>query len=160
MGAGTAVLRPIEGSAWAPFGQNLSPGWNGGRRARAPPPTDSAGTAASVSPIEVNALTSGRLSQHCFFLFCFFPNTFILLLLRWPFSRGGEWGLLCCGAGASHCGAGALGRGLGSCGSSALEHRLIICDTAAELLHSLWDLPGSGMEPVPPALAGGLGLYH
>ena len=127
--------------------------------ARAPPPTDSAGTAALVSPIEVNALTSGRLSQ-LFFFFFFNIYTFILLLLRWPFSRGGEWGLLCCGARASLCAAGALGRGLGSCGFPALEHRLIICDTAAELLHSLWDLPGSGMEPVPPALAGGLVLYH
>ena len=37
--------------------------------ARAPPPTDSAGTAALVSPIEVNALTSGRLSQLFFFFF-------------------------------------------------------------------------------------------
>ena len=38
---------------------------------------------------------------------------------------------LSCGARASHCRARALGRGLGSCGSSALEHRLIICDTEA-----------------------------
>ena len=38
---------------------------------------------------------------------------------------------LCCGARASHCGAGAVGRGLSSCDSLALEHRLIICDTEA-----------------------------
>ena len=46
--------------------------------------------AVLMSPIEVNALSTGPLSQHFFFFF----NTFILLLLLWPFSRGGEWGLL------------------------------------------------------------------
>ena len=44
-----------------------------------------------MSPTEVNALSTGRLSQRFFF---FFFNTFILLLLLWSFSRGGEWGLL------------------------------------------------------------------
>ena len=42
-----------------------------------------------MSPTEVNALSTGPLSQHFFFF-----NTFILLLLLWSFSRGGEWGLL------------------------------------------------------------------
>ena len=75
-----------------------------------------------------------------------------------------------CGARASHCGgfsccgAQALGawasavvaRGLSSCGSRALECRLSSCGTWASLLRSMWDLPGPGLKPVSPALAGGL----
>ena len=74
-----------------------------------------------------------------------------------------------CGARASHCsgfsrcGAQALGawasvvaaRGLSSCGSRALECRLSSCGARAQLLRGMWDLPGPGLEPVSPALAGG-----
>ena len=74
-----------------------------------------------------------------------------------------------CGAGASHCGnfsccgARALGvwasvvvaRGLSSCGSQALERRLSSCGARAQLLRGMWDLPGPGLKPVSPALAGG-----
>ena len=74
-----------------------------------------------------------------------------------------------CGAQASHCGgfsccrAQALGalasvvvaRGLSSCGLRALKHRLSSCGARAQLLHGMWDLPGPGVEPVAPALAGG-----
>ena len=74
-----------------------------------------------------------------------------------------------CDAQASHCrgfscrGARALGarasvvvaRGLSSCGSQAPEHRLSSCGARAQLLHGMWDPPGAGLEPVPPALAGG-----
>ena len=76
---------------------------------------------------------------------------------------------LCCCARASHCGgfsccrAQALGarapvvvaRGLSSCGWWALERRLSSCGAWAQLLRSMWDLPGPGLEPVSPALAGG-----
>ena len=63
---------------------------------------------------------------------------------------------------ASRCGAQALGawasvvvaRGLSSCGSQALEHRLRSCGARAQLLRSMWDLPGPGLEPMSPALAG------
>ena len=75
---------------------------------------------------------------------------------------------LCCGAQASHCSGfsccrtWALGmwasvvvaRGLSSCDLWALERRLSNCGAQAELLHSMWDLPGPGLEPVSPALAG------
>ena len=44
--------------------------------------------------------------------------------------------------------------GLSSCGSRALEHRLASCGTQAQLLRGMWDLPGPGLEPVFPALAG------
>ena len=45
-------------------------------------------------------------------------------------------------------------RGLSSCGSRALEHRLNSCRPQALLLLGMWDLPGSEIEPVSPALAG------
>ena len=40
------------------------------------------------------------------------------------------------------------------CSSWALEHRLNSCGTQAWLLRGMWDLPGPGIEPVYPALAG------
>ena len=91
------------------------------------------------------------------------------LLLRAGFFQLRRAGAtLRCGARASHCGgfsccgARALGarasvvvaRGLSSCGSQALERRLSSCGTRASLLHGMWDLPGPGLEPVSPALAG------
>ena len=67
-----------------------------------------------------------------------------------------------CG-GFSYCGSRALGaraselvaRGLSSCGSRTLERRLSSCGAQASLLCGMWDLPGPGLEPVSPALAGG-----
>ena len=41
-----------------------------------------------------------------------------------------------------------------SCGLQALELRLSSCGTRAQLLCGMWDLPGPGIEPVSPALAG------
>ena len=60
------------------------------------------------------------------------------------------------------CGARALGAqvsvvavcGLSSCDSWALQHRLRSCGAWTYLLRCMWDLPGSGLEPVSPALAG------
>ena len=63
-----------------------------------------------------------------------------------------KWGAtLCCGAWTSHC-----------CGAQDLvvrasvlaTLRLSSCGSWALLLHSTWDLPGTGLEPVFPALAG------
>ena len=45
--------------------------------------------------------------------------------------------------------------GFSSCGSWAQEHWLSSCCAWAELLHGIWDLPGSGTEPEFAALAGG-----
>ena len=44
--------------------------------------------------------------------------------------------------------------------SLVAEHRLQTCrlsncGSRAQLLHGMWDLPGPGLEPVSPALAGG-----
>ena len=47
-----------------------------------------------------------------------------------------------------------VARRLSSCGSRALECRLSSCGARALLLHSMWDLPGPGLKPMSPALAG------
>ena len=41
-----------------------------------------------------------------------------------------------------------------TCGERALEHWLSSFGTRASLLHSMWDLPGPGIEPVSAELAG------
>ena len=46
-------------------------------------------------------------------------------------------------------------QGLSGCVSWALEHKLNSYSLWARLLHGTWDLSGSGIKPVPPALAGG-----
>ena len=47
--------------------------------------------------------------------------------------------------------------GFRSCGSQALEHRpSVVVGARASLLRGTQDLPRSGIEPVSPALAGGL----
>ena len=38
--------------------------------------------------------------------------------------------------------------------SLAAERRLSSCDSRAQLLRGMWDLPRPGLEPVSPALAG------
>ena len=38
--------------------------------------------------------------------------------------------------------------------SPVAEHRLSRCGSRAQLLRGMWDLPGPGLEPVSPALAG------
>ena len=44
--------------------------------------------------------------------------------------------------------------GFSSCGSRALDRRLSSCGTWTQLLCGMWDLPGPGLKPVSPALAG------
>ena len=102
------------------------------------------------------------------FIFFFLINLFIFgcvgsLLLRTGFLQLRRVGAtLCCSAWASHCGgfsccgAWALSvwasvvvpRRLSSCDSRALECRLSSCGARAQLLRSMWDLPGLGLEPV------------
>ena len=65
--------------------------------------------------------------------------------------------------GFSYCEARALGAqasvvvacGLSGCGLRALELRLSSCGARALLLHGMWDLPGPGLAPLSPAMAGG-----
>ena len=87
------------------------------------------------------------------------------------FSSCGERGLLivavrglliavaspCCGAQALGTRAAVVvARGCSSCGTWALESRLSSCGARALLLRGMWDLPRPGLEPVSPALAGGV----
>ena len=44
--------------------------------------------------------------------------------------------------------------GFSSCVMWALERGLSSCGAQAQLLHGMWDLPGPGLKPVSPALAG------
>ena len=62
-----------------------------------------------------------------------------------------------CSAWASRCG------GFSCCGARTLGARASVvvacglssCGARAQMLCSVWDLPGPGLEPVSPALAGG-----
>ena len=107
-----------------------------------------------------------------FFFFFFFIYLFLAALglhcCAQAFSSCGEQGLLfivvrrlliavaCCGARALGAWASVVvTHGLGSCGARALERKLSSCGTQAFLLRGMWDLPGPGIEPVFPALAGG-----
>ena len=45
--------------------------------------------------------------------------------------------------------------GFSSCGLWALERWLSSCGARASLLRGMWELPGPGLEPLSPALAGG-----
>ena len=66
------------------------------------------------------------------------------------------WLLFCClGRALAAWTSVVVARGLSSCGSWALECRLSSCAAWAYLLCGMWDLPGPGLEPVSPALAGG-----
>ena len=70
-------------------------------------------------------------------------------LLMWCMSFSSQW-LLLLWSTCSRAG------GLSCCCSQAPEHRLSGCGTRASLLHSMWDLPGSGTELVAPAVADSL----
>ena len=59
-------------------------------------------------------------------------------------------GLSCCRAWARGCIC------FSSCGSQTLERRFNSCGSGTWLLYGMWDPPGSGIQPVSPALAGRL----
>ena len=71
------------------------------------------------------------------------------------------WNFSSCGTRSSHddgfsrCGAQTREHAdFSSCNWWAPQHRLSSCGTQAELLCGMWDLPGLGIEPVSPLLAG------
>ena len=51
---------------------------------------------------------------------------------------------------------GSRAQGFWTCGSQAPERRLNSHAAKAQLLRYMWDLPGTGIEPVSSALTGGL----
>ena len=63
--------------------------------------------------------------------------------------------------GSRHVGSVVVARGLQSTGSVVVARglqtrRFSSCGTRAQLLCGMWDLPGPGIKPMSPALAGGL----
>ena len=62
-----------------------------------------------------------------------------------------------CGARASYCGGFSCcgAQALGAWASRVVARGLSNCGTRAQLLHGMWHLPGPGLEPMSPALAGG-----
>ena len=100
-----------------------------------------------------------RSTQFVMFVYPFF---FFDFWLRWvfvaarAFSSCSEWGLLFIAVHGLLIAVASLvvEHGLSSCGSRALEHRLSSCGARSQLLHSTWDLPRPGIEPMSPALAG------
>ena len=72
------------------------------------------------------------------------------------FSRCSSWALE---HRLSSCEVQALGFvGFSRCSSWALEHRLSGCEVQALLHHSMWSLPGSGIELTSPTLQGGFSV--
>ena len=126
----------------------------------------------------LGAYASSRINISSFDLnsqFCIYINTvFYFFFLIFIFGCVGS-SLVCagflqlwragatlrCGAQASHCsgfaccGAWAQGTQAQQFGMGALERRLSSCSTWAQLFCGMWDLPGPGLEPMSPALAGG-----
>ena len=64
-----------------------------------------------------------------------------------PHCRACHYSGFCCQAWAPAC------LGLVVTAHGTLEHRLSTCGTWASLLHSMWDLPGPGINLASPALA-------
>ena len=76
--------------------------------------------------------------------------------LHWSAQASPCSGFSCCRAQALSVLASVVAaRGLSSCGSWALERRLSSCGAGASLIRGTWDLPGPGLEPMSPAMAGG-----
>ena len=93
-------------------------------------------------------------------------NIFIYLFLAllglhcfaWAFSSCGEPGLffvVVCGLLIVVASLVLEHRLQGEQASAVVAHSLGSCGTRAQLLHSMWNLPGSGIETMFPALAGG-----
>ena len=105
----------------------------------------------------------------CFFWFLIYLFYLFIFWLYWVSvaarglslvaARGGYSSLRCTGFSLrwllSLWSTGSRHTSFSSCGSRALERSLSSCGTRAQLLCGMWDLPGPGLEPVSPALAGG-----
>ena len=114
-------------------------------------------------------LTISSQSKESSFLTYKFSYLFIYFWLSWIFvavhglskvvASGGYSSLRCAGFSLQWLlllrNMGSRRAGLSSCGSWALERRLSSCGARVLLLCGIWDLPGPGLEPMSPALAGG-----
>ena len=126
---------------------------------------------------EFSFLTLDQTHNPCigraeYFFFRIYLFIYLIFWLWWVFIAayglslvGANSSLLCAGFscnGFSCCGAQTLGvqasvaavHGLSNHDSQARESCLSSCGTRAQLLHSMWDLPGVGVKLTSPALAG------
>ena len=103
------------------------------------------------------ALAYKVLQFHSSSFFLRFISLFLVVLgLRWGAQASHCSSFSCCRTQAVGVLASVVAEGwLGNCGSRALEHWLSSCSTQAYLLLTTWELPGPGVEPMTPALAGG-----
>ena len=99
----------------------------------------------------------------CFILFFYFWLSWVFVAVRrlsLVAASGGYSSLRCAGLSLRWLpllwSTGSRCAGLSNCVSRALEHRLSSRGTCAQLLRGTWDPPRPGLEPVFPALAGGL----
>ena len=102
-------------------------------------------------------LGSTDRQYYSIFLFFFFVNLFIYFCLRWVFIAAHGLSLVAVSGGYSslRC-AGFSLRWLLLLWSMGSRHAgFSSCDARAQLLRGMWGLPGPGLEPVSPALAGG-----
>ena len=101
----------------------------------------------SVRGLSLVAASGGHSSSRCAGLSLSRP------LLLWS-TGSRRVGSVVAARGFQNTGSVAVVCGLSSCGLWALERRLSSYGVRAQLLHGMWDLPGPGLEPVSPALAG------
>ena len=122
------------------------------------PPCEPGACATCTNPAQlILSQCSGFMEAYFFFLFFFLIYIFIFgcfgsLLLRVGFLQLLRAGAtLHCGVRASHCG------GFSCCDARAsivVVRGLSSCGAGAQLFCSMWDLPGPGLKPMSPALAG------
>ena len=103
-----------------------------------------------ITPLCINRSTSSVLRIFILFIFYLFLAVLGLHCFEWAFSSCGEQGLLSgYGACPSH------GGGLLLLWSRGPRHTgFSSCDAQAQLPRGMWSLPGPGIEPMSPALAG------
>ena len=134
-----------------------------------PPPGGSSQPVSFASPALAGRLltTSATWGDICN-VFVWLCHVFIAerAFLQWEKSRLFllQWAeaTLCRLVHASHCGGFSCCRAqtpergvFSSCSSQGLAHKLSSCGAQPYVLLGMWDLPGSGIKPVSPALAGG-----
>ena len=92
-----------------------------------------------------------------FYFILFFKNKVIYFWLHWVFVAVCRLSLVVASGGYSTLrGAGFSLRWLLLLRSMGSRHvGFSSCGTRAQLLHGMWNLPGPGLEPVSPAMAGG-----
>ena len=110
------------------------------------------------SVVSIHLLKFPICSFFFFYKLFFFFNLFFYLFIA-------VLGLRFCARAFSSCGKWwplfiAVRGPLTIAASLVVEHRLQMrrlsnCDSRAQLLRGMWDIPGPGLEPVSPALAGG-----